>query len=109
MRHAMWPKLVAAGLAKKCEVQLAYAIGVAHPVSVMVDTFGTGSATDEKLAQAVQQVFDLRPAAIIRMLDLRRPIYRQLAAYGHMGREDLNVPWEKRDKTQELRDAVSKL
>lgn len=101
--------LVAAGLAKKCEVQLAYAIGVAHPVSVMVDTFGTGSATDEKLAQAVQQVFDLRPAAIIRMLDLRRPIYRQLAAYGHMGREDLNVPWEKRDKTQELRDAVSKL
>lgn len=101
--------LVAAGLAKKCEVQLAYAIGVAHPVSVMVDTFGTGSVADEKLAQAVQQVFDLRPAAIIRMLDLRRPIYRQLAAYGHMGREDLNVPWEKRDKTQELRDAASKL
>lgn len=101
--------LVAAGLAKKCEVQLAYAIGVAHPVSVMVDTFGTGAVADEKLAQAVQQVFDLRPAAIIRMLDLRRPIYRQLAAYGHMGREDLNVPWEKRDKTQELRDAASKL
>lgn len=75
----------------------------------MVDTFGTGSVADEKLAQAVQQVFDLRPAAIIRMLDLRRPIYRQLAAYGHMGREDLNVPWEKRDKTQELRDAASKL
>ena len=101
--------IVAAGLARKCEIQLAYAIGVAHPVSIMVESFGTGAVSDEILAKAVERVFDLRPAAIIRMLDLRRPIYRQLAAYGHMGREDLNVPWEKRDKTQELRDAVSKL
>ena len=88
MRHAMLQKnIVAAGFAKKCEVQLAYAIGVAHPVSVMVDTFGTGTVEDSKLAEAVQKVFDLRPNAIIRNLDLRRPIYRQLAAYGHMGRE----------------------
>lgn len=98
--------LVAAGLAEKCEVQLAYAIGVAHPVSVMVDTFGTGSIPDDQLAKAVQEVFDLRPAAIIRELGLRRPIYRQLAAYGHMGREDLNVPWEKCDKVEKLKAAV---
>ena len=94
--------IVAAGLAKKCEVQIAYAIGVAHPVSVFVDTFGTGRVNDFEIAEAVEKVFDLRPAAIIRDLDLRRPIYRQLAAYGHMGRTDLNVPWEKTDKTEAL-------
>ena len=94
--------IVAAGLAKKCEVQIAYAIGVAHPVSVFVDTFGTGRVNDFEIAEAVEHVFDLRPAAIIRDLDLRRPIYRQLAAYGHMGRTDLNVRWEKTDKTEAL-------
>ena len=86
--------VVAAGLATRCQVQLAYAIGVAQPVSVRVDTFGTGTVDDERLEQAVEQVFDLRPAAIIRDLDLRRPIYRQLAAYGHFGRDDLDLPWE---------------
>ena len=101
--------IVAAGLARKCEVQLAYAIGVAHPVSVMVDTFGTGTVSDEKLAQAVGQVFDLRPTAMIQELDLRRPQYRQLAAYGHMGREDLSVAWEKTDKTEELLACVEAL
>lgn len=95
--------IVAAGLAKRCEVQLAYAIGVAHPVSIMVDTFGTGKYADEQLAQAVRHVFDLRPAAIIKQLDLRKPIYKQLAAYGHMGREDLNVNWEKTNKAEELK------
>ena len=94
--------IVAAGLAKKCEVQIAYAIGVAHPVSVFVDTFGTGNRNDFLIAEAVKHVFDLRPAAIIRDLDLRRPIYRQLAAYGHMGRTDLNVRWEKTDNTEAL-------
>ena len=98
--------VVAAGLAKKCEIQLAYAIGVAHPVSVLVDTFGTGVVSDEKIASAVGAVFDLRPNAIIEALDLRRPIYRQLAAYGHMGRTDLDVPWEKTDKTEELKQAI---
>ena len=98
--------VVAAGLARRCEVQLAYAIGVAHPVSVMVDTFGTGTVSDEKLAKAVQKVFDLRPTAIIRDLDLRRPQYRPLAAYGHMGREDLDVAWEKTDRVQALRAAA---
>ena len=98
--------IVAAGFAKKCEVQLAYAIGVAHPVSVMVDTFGTGTVEDSKLAEAVQKVFDLRPNAIIRNLDLRRPIYRQLAAYGHMGREELGVQWEKTDKVEAMKAAV---
>ena len=87
--------IVAAGLATKCEVQLAYAIGVAHPVSIMVETFGTGKVDDAKLEEAVKAVFDLRPTAIIRDLDLRKPIYRKLAAYGHMGREDLGVSWEK--------------
>ena len=87
-------------------MQLAYAIGVAHPVSVMVDTFGTGTVSDEKLAKAVQKVFDLRPTAIIRDLDLRRPQYRPLAAYGHMGREDLDVAWEKTDRVQVLRAAA---
>ncbi len=98
--------IVAAKLAKRCEVQLAYAIGVAHPVSVMVDTFGTGVVSDEVLADAVVRLFDLRPAAIIEQLDLRKPIYRQLAAYGHMGREDLGVSWEKTDKSDALRNAV---
>lgn len=98
--------IVAAGLAKKCEVQLAYAIGVAHPVSVMVDTFGTGTAADTALAAAVQKVFDLRPNAIIRELDLRKPIYRPLAAYGHMGREELGVRWERTDKTEALKAAL---
>ena len=98
--------IVAAGLADKCEVELAYAIGVAKPVSIMVDTFGTGKVSDEKLAEAVNKVFDLRPAAIIRTLDLRKPQYRQLAAYGHMGREDLGVAWEKTDRTAELIEAV---
>ncbi len=98
--------VVAAGLADKCEVQIAYAIGVARPVSVMVDTFGTGKVSDEKLASAVNQVFDLRPSAIIRDLDLRRPIYQKLAAYGHMGREELLVKWERTDRTQALLDAA---
>ena len=99
--------VVAAGLADKCEVQIAYAIGVAHPVSVMVDSFGTGKVSDEKLSEAVSKVFDLRPSAIIRSLDLRKPQYRQLAAYGHMGREDLGVAWEKTDKVEELKKAVN--
>ncbi len=98
--------IVAAGLADKCEVELAYAIGVAHPVSVMIDTFGTGKVSDEKLSTAVNKVFDLRPSAIIKTLDLRKPQYRQLAAYGHMGREDLGVAWEKTDKVAELLEAV---
>ena len=98
--------VVAAGLADRCEIQLAYAIGVAHPVSVLVDTFGTGKADDEVIADAVTRVFDFRPAAIIDKLDLRRPIYRPLAAYGHIGREDLKVPWEKTDKVAALRAIV---
>ncbi len=101
--------VVAAGLAKKCEVQLAYAIGVADPVSVMVDTFGTGTVENGKIEQAVRRVFDLRPAGIIRDLDLRKPIYRRLAAYGHMGREDLGVRWEKTDRVKALQDAVAAL
>ena len=98
--------IVAAGLAKKCEVQVAYAIGVPQPVSIMVDTFGTGTVADEKIEQAVEKVFDLTPAAIIRRLDLRRPIYRALAAYGHMGREDLGVAWEKTDMVDALKAAL---
>ena len=98
--------IVAAKLARKCEVQLAYAIGVAKPVSINVNTFGTGKVADEVLEQAVEKVFDLRPTAIIRSLDLRRPIYRKLAAYGHMGREDLDVNWEKTDKVDALLAAV---
>lgn len=94
--------VVAAGLARKCEIELAYAIGVAKPVSVMVDTFGTGKYPDEEIAKAVNAVFDLRPAKIIEMLDLRRPIYKELAAYGHVGREDLNVKWEQTDRVDEL-------
>ena len=101
--------IVAAGLADKCEIQLAYAIGVAHPVSINVNTFGTGKVEDEVLAKAVEKVFDLRPEAIIHMLDLRRPIYRQLAAYGHFGREELGVAWEKTDRTDALLKAVEEL
>ena len=95
--------IVAAGLAKKCELQIAYAIGVSKPVSVMVDTFGTGKFSDNEIAAAVDQIFDLRPASIIKNLDLRKPIYKQLAAYGHMGREDLGVRWEETDKVDELK------
>ena len=94
--------MVAAGLADKCEVQVAYAIGIAKPVSIMVDSFGTGKFSDEKLAEIVEKHFDLRPAAIIERLDLRRPIYRQVAAYGHFGRTDIDLPWEKLDKVEEL-------
>ncbi|WP_419509938.1 methionine adenosyltransferase [Candidatus Allofournierella excrementavium] len=99
--------IVAAGLARRCEVELAYAIGVAEPVSVLVDTQGTGKVADEALEAAVRKVFDLRPAAIIRELDLRRPIYRQSAAYGHMGREDLGLPWEKCVKAEALKAALA--
>ena len=98
--------VVAAGLATRCQVQLAYAIGVARPVSVLVQTFGTGVVADDKLEEAVEKVFDLRPTAIIRDLDLRKPIYRQLAAYGHMGREDLGVAWEKTDRAEALKAAL---
>lgn len=95
--------IVAAGLADRCEVQLAYAIGVSHPVSIMADSFGTGKVSDERLAEIIDKHFDLRPAAIIRDLDLLRPIYRQVAAYGHMGRTDIDLPWEKTDKAEELK------
>ena len=98
--------LVAAGLADKCEIQLAYAIGVARPVSIFVDSFGTGKVSDEKLADIVAENFDLRPAAIIKNLDLRRPIYRQVAAYGHFGRTDIDVPWEKTDRAEALKAAL---
>lgn len=100
--------IVAANLAYRCEVQLAYAIGVAHPVSIMIDTDNTGVVSDELLVKAVRQIFDLRPAGIIKMLDLRRPIYRQTAAYGHFGRTDINLPWEKTDKVEQLLDYVAK-
>ena len=99
--------IVAAGLATKCEVELAYAIGVARPVSIMVDTFGTGTVADDKIEAAVEKVFDLTPAGIIRDLDLRKPIYRQLAAYGHMGREDLGVKWENTDRVDALKAAAA--
>lgn len=95
--------IVAAGLAKKCEIQLSYAIGVAHPTSIMVDTFGTGKLSNEKLVDLIRENFDLRPAGIIKMLDLRRPIYKQTAAYGHFGRTDLDLPWEKTDKVDILK------
>ena len=104
MRPAMWQKnMVAAGLADKCEIQLSYAIGVARPTSVMVDSFGTGKLSDEKLTEIVRENFDLRPAGIIKMLDLRRPIYKQTAAYGHFGRNDLDLPWEKLDRVDVLK------
>ena len=102
----MAKNIVAAGLARRCQVQLAYAIGVAQPVSVLVDTFGSGTVGDDRLETAVRKVFDLRPTAIIRDLDLRKPIYRKLAAYGHMGREDLGVTWEKTDRTEALKAAA---
>ena len=95
--------IVAAGLAKRCEIQLSYAIGVAQPTSIMVDTFGTGKVTEDKLVDIIRENFDLRPAGIIKMLDLRRPIYKQTAAYGHFGRNDLNLPWEKLDKVDALK------
>ena len=98
--------IVAAGLADKCEIQLAYAIGVAHPTSIMIDTFGTGKISDEEIVDIVRDNFDLRPAGIIKMLDLRRPIYKQTAAYGHFGRNDLDLPWEKTDKADKLRGYV---
>ena len=99
----MAKNIVAAGLADKCEIQLSYAIGVARPTSVMADTFGTGKVSDEKLTEIVRDHFDLRPAGIIKMLDLRRPIYKQTAAYGHFGRHDLDLPWEKLDKVDDLK------
>ena len=99
--------VVAAGLADKCEVQIAYAIGVAHPVSLLVETFGTAKVDEEKIADAVKKCIDLRPAAIIERFGLRRPIYRQTAAYGHMGREDIDLPWEKTDMTKELTDCIN--
>ena len=100
----MWQKnIVAAGLADKCEIQLSYAIGVAQPTSVMVDTYGTGKLADDELVKIIRSMFDLRPAGIIKMLDLRRPIYKQTAAYGHFGRNDLDLPWEKLDKVDELK------
>jgi S-adenosylmethionine synthetase len=101
--------IVAAGLAHKCEVELAYAIGVSHPLSIMVDSFGTSEFDDDALAKVVEQVFDLRPAAIIRDLDLRRPIYEKTATYGHFGRNDPDFTWEKTDKVEALKDAVAKL
>lgn len=101
--------IVAAGLADKCEIQLAYAIGVARPVSIFFDTFGTGKADEDKLSAAVEKVFDLRPSAIIKMLDLKKPQYRKLAAYGHMGREDLGVAWERTDRVEEIKKALREL
>lgn len=98
--------IVAAGLADQCEIQLAYAIGVAHPVSIMVDTAGTGKVSDELLVEAIRNTFDLRPAGIIKMLDLRRPIYSQTAAYGHFGRTDIDLPWEHTDKVDDLKEFV---
>ena len=105
-RHAA-KNIVAAGLAEKCEIQLSYAIGVAHPLSVYVETFGTGKIPDAKIAEVATQIFDFRPAAIIRRLDLRRPIYKQTAAYGHFGRSDLDLPWEKLDYVDALKDALN--
>ncbi|MBV8151549.1 MAG: methionine adenosyltransferase domain-containing protein, partial [Candidatus Eremiobacteraeota bacterium] len=98
--------IVAAGLADRCELQVAYAIGVAHPISVLVETFGTGKIEEEKIADLVRKHFDLRPAAIIKHLDLRRPLYRQVATYGHFGRPDLDLPWERLDKAPALREAA---
>jgi len=101
--------VVAAGLAERCEIQLAYAIGVAVPLSINVETFGTGSIDDEQVSKLIAEVFDLRPGAIIRDLDLRRPIYRQTASYGHFGREDLNLPWERLDRVDALRASHDRL
>jgi len=101
--------LVAAGLAKRCEIELAYAIGVAKPVSLLVDTQGTGVMSDEKLSELVSRCFDLRPASIIEMLDLRRPIYRQTAAFGHFGRTDIDLPWERTDRVEQLKAEAAKM
>ena len=101
--------LVAAGLAKRCEVGVAYAIGVAKPVSVFVDSYGTGVVSDDKLAKIVEETFDLRPAAIIRDLDLKRPIYSKVASYGHFGRDDLDLSWEKTDKVEALKEAAKNI
>jgi S-adenosylmethionine synthetase len=98
--------IVAAGLAERCEIQVAYAIGVAYPLSVNVETFGTGAIPDEEIAKVINEVFDLRPGAIIRDLDLRRPIYRQTAVYGHFGRDDVNLPWEETNRVNELHEAA---
>ena len=98
--------VVAAGLAERCEIQVAYAIGVARPLSISVETFGTGQISVERLAHVIQEVFDLRPGAIIRDLQLRRPIYQQVAAYGHFGRDDLDLPWEQTNRVDELREAA---
>ena len=95
--------IVAAGIADRCEIQLSYAIGVAQPTSIMVDTFGTGKLSEDKIVELIRENFDLRPAGIIKMLDLRRPIYKQTAAYGHFGRPDLDLPWEKTDKAELLK------
>ena len=99
----MAKNIVAAGIADKCEIHLSYAIGVARPTSIMVDTFGTGKISEEKLVEIIRENFDLRPAGIIKMLDLRRPIYKQTSAYGHFGRNDLNLPWEQLDKVEVLK------
>jgi len=107
-RHAA-KNVVAAGLARRCQIQLAYAIGVAKPVSILVDTFGTGVVSDDRLTEAVEKVFDFRPAAIIRRLELRRPIYRQTAAYGHFGRTDVSLPWEQEDSVEALKAALARL
>ncbi|MFH1712569.1 MAG: methionine adenosyltransferase, partial [Candidatus Jacksonbacteria bacterium] len=98
--------VVAAGLSDKCEVQISYAIGVAHPVSVRVETFGTSKASEEKIAKAIQEIFDMRPSAIISQLDLKKPIYEQIACYGHFGRIDLNLPWERTDRVEELKKLI---
>ena len=98
--------IVAAGLAKKCEIQLSYAIGVAHPTSISVDTFGTGKISDSAIVELIRKHFDLRPTAIIKMLDLRKPIFKQTAAYGHFGRDDLSLPWERLDKVEGLKKAI---
>ena len=95
--------MVAAGVAKKCEIQLSYAIGVAEPISIMVDTFGTGIISDDNIVRLIHELFDLRPAAIINMLDLRKPIYKQTASYGHFGRVDLDLPWERLDKVLDIK------
>ena len=103
----MAKNLVAAGLADKCEIQLSYAIGVARPTSIMVDTFGTGKLSDERLVEIIRGNFDLRPAGIIQMLDLRKPVYRQTAAYGHFGRNDLDLTWERLDKVDVLKQYLN--
>ncbi len=103
MQLDMLQNIVAAGLADKCEIELAYAIGIARPLSIFIDTFGTGKVSEEKLVELVNKHFDLRPGAIIRDLDLRKPLYKKVAAYGHFGRTDIDLPWERTDKVEQLR------